>query len=78
MSVKVFELKDENFFNFTLAEEDFGFDYDSFIKDGFVKFLEQTFIRDFIEFRKNYLMRNYSQVRFLAHKFKGSFKYKKK
>jgi len=72
------ELKDADFYNFTIAAEDFGFDYDNFIKDGFVKFLEETFIRDFIEFRKNYLKRNYSQVRFLAHKFKGGFRYKKK
>jgi len=69
------ELKDEKYFNFTIAQDEFGFDYESFIKDGFKTFLEETFIKDFIDCRKCYISRNYGQVRFIAHKFKGSFQY---
>ena len=38
-------------------------------------FLEDTFIKGVIEFRKGYISRNFQVVRFLAHKFKGSFSY---
>jgi hypothetical protein len=70
------ELKDGDFYNFSLAQEEFGFDYESFIQFGFKTFLEETFIKDLIDFRKSYISRNYISVRFIAHKFKGSFAYK--
>ncbi len=69
------KLTDGEYYNFFLAQEEYGFDYESFIKDGFKNFLEDTFIKDLIDLRKSYISRNYMQVRFIAHKFKGSFKY---
>ena len=38
---------EHDYFNFTLAEEEFGFDFISFSKDGFTNFLRESFIKEF-------------------------------
>lgn len=67
------DLKDGEWFDFNTAMDEFGFDYESFTENGFKTFLEETFIKDVIDCRRNFISRNYIQVRFWAHKFKGSF-----
>jgi hypothetical protein len=67
-------MHDEPYFNFGDASENYGFDFPAFIKNGFAHFVTDTFIHDFILFRKSYIIRDYDRVRFFAHKFKGSFK----
>ena len=66
---------DHDYFNFTLAEDEFGFDFVSFSNDGFRTFLRESYIHEFILFRKSYIACNYFLVKFHAHKFKGSFAY---
>ena len=68
------DLKNGDLFNFYVAMEDYGFDFESFATDNFHNFISSTFIGDFISFRKAYLMRDLLQVRFYAHKFKGVFR----
>jgi hypothetical protein len=61
-------------FDFYESVTNLGFDFDSFKKDNFSQFITNTYINDFIEFRKAYIKRDYHEkVRKLAHKFKGSF-----
>lgn len=61
-------------FDFYDACESLGFDWKSFKENNFTKFIEKTFIIDFIEMRKAYIKRDYyEKVRKLAHLFKGSF-----
>lgn len=64
----------DNYFNFTYANEELGFDFDTFSINGFSDFLQTVFIVDFINYRKNFILRNYIPFREAAHKFKGSFK----
>lgn len=66
-------LKNGDIFNFYEAIETYGFDFDSFAENNFEKFIETTFLNDFMIFRKGYLLRDFLQVRFYAHKFKGIF-----
>jgi hypothetical protein len=62
------------YFDFYDAVANYGFDFHAFKKDGFSGFVNNTFITDFIEFRRAYIKRDYHEkVRKLAHKFKGSF-----
>ena len=68
------DLKNGDIFNFYIAMEDYGFDFESFANNNFHNFISSTFIGDFISFRKAYLMRDLLQVRFYAHKFKGVFR----
>jgi hypothetical protein len=61
-------------FDFFDASENLGFDWASFKENNFKKFIEKTFITDFIELRKAYIKREYHEkVRKLSHLFKGSF-----
>lgn len=62
------------FYDFIEAEN-FGFDIDSFKSDGFKLFVTTTILRDFIRMRKNFISRDIIDVRFIAHKFKGCFRY---
>lgn len=66
-------LKNGDIYNFDEAIETYGFDFESFAENNFEKFIETTFLNDFIIFRKSYLIRDFLQVRFYAHKFKGIF-----
>lgn len=68
-------LKNGELYNFIEAEEDYGLDFEDFSTNNFKEFIENTFKKDFIAFRKAYLLRDMKTVRFYAHKFKGSFKY---
>jgi hypothetical protein len=62
------------YFDFYDAVVNYGFDFDTFKKNNFSSFITNTFLTDFIEFRRAYLKRDYHEkVRKLAHKFKGSF-----
>jgi hypothetical protein len=66
--------KQSPYFDFYDAVVNFGFDFSAFKKDNFASFINNTFINDFIEFRRAYIKRDYhDKVRKLAHKFKGSF-----
>lgn len=67
-------LKNGDKYDFQEAIENYGFDFESFAEKNFEKFIESTFITDFISFRRGYLTRDFIQVRFYAHKFKGVFK----
>lgn len=59
-------------FDFNTAIEDFGFDFAQFQSNNFQEFTE-FIIEDYINFRKGYILRNYSQVRAVAHKLRGLF-----
>jgi hypothetical protein len=61
------------FYDFVEAEE-FGFDFDSFKNEGFKVFVTSSLLKDFIKFRKNYIIRDMLSLRFIAHKFNGSFR----
>ncbi len=63
------------YFNFIYAEEELGFSFTDFAKNNFNDFLTTCYLHDLISLRKNYILRNMSQVRFLAHKFKSPFGY---
>ena len=67
-------LKKDSIFNFDEAIEEFAFDFDDFMNNNFSKFIQSTFIDDFISFRRFYLERNYDKIGFYSHKFKGNFK----
>ena len=66
-------MKNNPYFDFIEAE-DFGFDIESFQNDGFKVFVNSSIIKDFIKIRKNYILRDLTCVRFIAHKFKGCFR----
>jgi hypothetical protein len=66
------------YFNIYESIESYGFDLNSFIENGFGQFIQHTYLSDFIEFRKAYIIRDFVKVRFYAHKFKGSFSYVEK
>lgn len=66
-------LENPPYFNIYESIESYGLDLDSFKENGFKNFICQTFLTDFIEFRKAYIIRDYLKLRFYAHKFKGSF-----
>lgn len=59
------------YFDFYDASENYGFDFTSFEENGFSTFIKETYIHDFILFRKSYISRNYTLYRFYSHKFKG-------
>lgn len=63
------------YYDFYDACENYGFDLADFIKDGFDSFIDSTYIKDLIKLRKSYIIRDYVEVRKIAHKFKGSFSY---
>ena len=68
-------LENPPYFNIYESIESYGFDLNSFMENGFRHFISQTFLTDFIEFRKAYIIRDFVKFRFYAHKFKGSFAY---
>ena len=77
-----FEIKEKYFinrpyFNFIYAEEELGFNFSNFAKNDFAEFLNTSYAIDLINLRKYYLIRNFSEVRFLSHKFKSPFGYYK-
>ena len=59
------------YFNFYEATENFGFDFSPFEEDNFSKFITDTYLTDFIIFRRNFIRRNYIEVKSKAHKLKG-------
>ena len=63
------------YFNFLHAEEELGFLFSDFAKNNFGEFIQTCYVVDLINLRKSYIMRNFVQVRFLAHKFKSPFGY---
>ncbi len=65
--------KNVPFFDFLHAEEELGFSFSEFAKNGFGEFINSIYAEDFINLRKCYITRNYIQVRFLTHKFKSPF-----
>ena len=67
-------LKNGDLYDFNEAIDNYGFDFDNFAERNFESFIQTTFITDFIMFRKSYLTRDFIQVRFYAHKFKGLFR----
>lgn len=68
------DLKHGDKFDFYEAIDSYGFDFDTFSEKNFESFVQSIVITDFTAFRRNYLMRDFFQVRFYAHKFKGVFK----
>ena len=68
------DLKNGDKFDFYEAIDSYGFDFDTFSEKNFESFVQSIVITDFTAFRRNYLMRDFFQVRFYAHKFKGVFK----
>ena len=62
------------FFDWKLAKVDFGLDFEIIGDNGFETFFQEKFIEDYIELRKSYIKRDFLGFRFIAHKFKGSFK----
>ena len=66
-------LENPPYFNIYESMESYGFDLNSFMENGFNQFICHTFLTDFIEFRKAYIIRDFLKLRFYAHKFKGSF-----
>jgi hypothetical protein len=69
-------LKNLPYFDFLEAIENYGFDFAIFSADGFSKFIKETYMNNFIELRKAFILRDFLKIRFYAHKFKGSFLYK--
>ena len=61
MEYDVENLKNDPFFNFEDAIENYGFDFNIFMLDGFAKFIKETFIDNFINFRKAYIIKDYPQ-----------------
>lgn len=61
------------YFDFVDAEENYGFDFESFQEQSFTSFL-QDFISDYIKLRIAYIARDMNNVRNLTHKFKGIFR----
>jgi hypothetical protein len=66
-------LKNLPYFDFIEAIENYGFDFELFSADGFSKFLRETYLNNFIELRKAFILKDFLKIRFFAHKFKGSF-----
>jgi hypothetical protein len=66
-------LENPPYFNIYESIESYGLELDSFMENGFEQFIQHTFLNDFIEFRKAYIVRDFIKLRFYAHKFKGSF-----
>ena len=64
------------FYNFIYAEEELGFSFTDFSKNNFSEFLQSCFINDLIRLRKFYILRNMTEVRFIAHKLKSLFRLK--
>lgn len=63
----------EGLYNFTEAE-DYGFELDEYLNGAFETiFIKQTLLEDFMLFRDSFIQKNYSQVKFYAHKMKGTF-----
>ncbi len=75
MDYKLDQLKNLPYFDFEEAVENYGFDFTIFESEGFAKFLCETYINNFIELRKAFIMKDLIKLRFYAHKFKGSFLY---
>jgi hypothetical protein len=61
------------FFDFVEAEES-GFDFNSFKNEGFKVFVKSSLLRDFIKIRRNYIIRDFISVRYIANKLKGCFR----
>lgn len=61
------------FFDWKEGEEEFGA-FGAIYKDGFKSFINEKFRIEFVEMRKCYIKRDFGDIRFWAHKFKGSFK----
>jgi hypothetical protein len=61
----------EPYYDFFKATDEFGFDFEGFEKNSFGDFITETYLTDFIAFRKAHISRNLVQFRFFAHKFKG-------
>lgn len=67
-------LKNGELYDFYTAIEEFGFDWEEFSNNNFQILIEETFINNFISFRKGYLERDFTKMQFFSHKFKGQFK----
>ena len=80
-SVEISDYKKQKYFknlpyyNFLQAEEELGFSFADFSKNDFADFLNTCYVNDFIILRRNFIMRNFTTVRFLLHKFKSPFGY---
>ena len=61
------------YYNFIYAEDELGFCFSEFAKNNFGEFLQTCYVLDLIKLRKSYILRNFSEVRFIAHKFKSPF-----
>lgn len=59
------------YFNFFEATDSYGFDFVSFEDNQFSKFINDTFLVDFITMRKAFIQRHYKDVKDKAHKLKG-------
>lgn len=66
-------LKNGDLFDFYEAIDNYGFGFEEFAENNFKSFIEVTFITDFISLRKAYLIRDFIQLRLVAHKLKGLF-----
>jgi hypothetical protein len=62
------------YYDFVEAEN-FGCSLDDIAENNFNVFITNTFIIDLIKLRKSYIIRDFVEVRKVAHKFKGSFSY---
>jgi hypothetical protein len=62
------------YFDFYDAVANYGFDFDSFMKNGFSDFVNETLINDYINFRRAYVKRDYHEkVLLFVDKLKGCF-----
>jgi hypothetical protein len=75
MELGMEKMKNLPFFDFYESIENYGFDFDIFQSDGFAKFIRDIYIGNFINFRKAFIMKDFYQLKFYAHKFKGTFLY---
>jgi hypothetical protein len=62
------------FFDWKTAEEEFGLVFNIFSENGFENFIQEKFLGDLFYLRKCFILRDYMGIRFVLHKFRGSFK----
>lgn len=60
-------------YNFAVAIEEFGLDFDDLKKEGFEQFIRDIVIKDLTDLRRHYILRDFPKIRLIVHKFKGCF-----
>ena len=62
-------------FDLLFAEDELGFIFEDFTQNGFETFLNSCYCDYYISLRKEYISRNFSKFKDIAHKFKSPFGY---